>query len=157
MSNDVILTDDLKEHLDQFSLENLPKFSRGKVGRLYKQAMAHILTHLAAYPMRDGKPEVATLTITIPIRTVMEKVKTPFETSFGTQEVDVPKLKGLIASVKVKAGIEALESDDVRMATEIRNGRITDVRFNSEDNDNPLSYDQTKFPFDSDAVDELDK
>lgn len=157
MSNDVILTDDLKNHLDQFSLENLPKFSRGKVGRLYKQAMAQILSHLAAYPMRDGKPEVATLTITIPIRTVMEKVKTNIESPFGTQEVDVPKLKGLIASVKVKAGIDALESDDVRMATEIRNGRITDVRFNPEDNDNPLTYDQQKLPFDSDAVDELDR
>lgn len=147
MSNDVILTDDLKNHLDAFSLENLPKFSRGKVGRLYKQAMAQILSHLAAYPMRDGKPEVATLTIVIPIRTVMAKVKTNIEGPYGSQEVDLPKLKGLIASVKVKAGIDALESDDVRMATEIRNGRITDVRFNPDDNDNPLAYDQTKLPF----------
>ena len=156
MLPDVTLTDQLKEHLDQFSLENLSKFSRGKTGRLYRHAMSQVLTHLATYLMRDGKPEGATIHITIALRNVLEKVKTQIESPYGTQEVDIPKLKGLIGSVKIKTGIEALETDDVMMATEIKNGRITDIRFNAEDNDNPLSYDQKKL-FDADAADELDK
>lgn len=154
MQQDVILPALAKEHLDQFSLDNLSKFARGKAGRIFQQVHAQVLTHLINYPVRDGKPEHADITIKINLRNLIEFDTVVIEEPSGNREAKIPRVKGIVGSVKIKSGIEAIETDDVTMATEVKNGRIVDVRFNPDSNNEPLKFDQKKFPYGEENDDE---
>lgn len=140
---------ELKERLPQLGLGTLHQLDRGGLAKRFSDAIGMCLTNIAQYPCRDGKAETRAVHLSVYLTPELKMKKRGVETAGGRQvEVDVPEICGLIVRAKVKSAIPDSETADVRMVVDLMNGRITDARFNPENNDNP---DQLEL-FDEDEV-----
>lgn len=137
----------LKEHLPQLNLDSLGELDRGAVERRFRDAMDSVLTNISKFPFRDqNKVETRAIHLSVFMTPELKLFKQAVEGPNGRQvEVDVAELAGLSVRVKIKSALPDAETADVRMACDIINGRINDVRFNPDNNGKPeqlsLEYD----------------
>jgi len=120
----------LKDKLPQITLESLHKFDQGRLNRQFARAIARILDNISEFPCRDGKPESREVSIKLTVTPQIRKVKKPVETAYGHNEIEVPEIFGLMISAMIKDKLPIFKSGDVVCAVDVRNGRITDARFN---------------------------
>ena len=143
----------LKEHLPQLNLDSLGQLDRGAVERRFGDAIESVLANISKFPFRDqNKVETRAIHLAVFITPELRLFKQAVEGNNGRQvEVDVAELAGLSVRVKIKSALPDAETADVRMACDIVNGRINDVRFNPENNAKP---DQLELEYaDDDGVD----
>ena len=76
--------------------------------------------------------------------------KRPIENAYGMSEVEVPEIVGMTVKAIIKDKLPIFESSNVSLITEVRNGRINDLRFNPNNSINPS---QLEIDFDSDMAD----
>lgn len=139
----------LKEHLPQLTIQNLGQLDRGSVARRFGDAVEQILANISKFPCRDGnKVETRSLELKVFFTPELRLDKRGIESANGNQmEVDVPELSGVSVRVKIKSALPDAETADVKMACDIINGRIADMRFNPNNNKAP---DQLEFDLDRD-------
>ena len=131
-----MLSDKLKEALPQLCMANLGKLDRGAVERRVDAAIALCVNNINQFPFRDGgKVESRKVTIELYITPELRETTVAIETNGGRQqEVKNFELKAISGRVKIKSGLPDAETGDVRMACDVRNGAIKDVRFNPDNN-----------------------
>ena len=133
-----MLSEKLKEMLPQLCMEHLGKLDRGAVQRRVDDAINLCLTNISKFPFRDGgKVETRKVTIEVYITPELKEISVGVEAGGRQQEIKGFELKGLEVRAKVKSGLPDAETGDVRMACDIRNGAIKDVRFNPDNNHQP--------------------
>lgn len=129
---------ELKDKLPQLTLDTLPKLDRGALAKRFSDAIAVCIQNISQYPCRDGKAETRAVHVALFLTPEIKLKKQCVESSGGRQvEVDVPEIVGLVVRAKVKSSIPDAETADVRMVVDVVAGRITDARFNPENNDAP--------------------
>lgn len=129
----------LREKLPEFKMEHLSELDRGSVGRRVDDAVRMCLDNISKFPHRDGgKPEVRRVDIAVFLTPELKETTVPVETGGGrVQDVKHMELVGVSVRVKVKSSLPDAESADVKMACEVRNGVIKEVRFNPHNNTTP--------------------
>lgn len=129
---------ELKEKLPQLGLATLHQLDHGGLSKRFSDAIGMCLANIAQYPCRDGKPETRAVHLSVYLTPELNFKKQGIERSGGgVAEVMVPEICGLLVRAKVKSAIPDSETADVRMVVDLTNGRITDARFNPQNNDQP--------------------
>lgn len=129
----------LKDHLPQLALNTLGQLDRGAVERRFRDAINCVLDNISKFPFRDNtKVETRAIHLSVFLTPELRMFKSAVESGHGRQvEVDVAELAGLSVRVKIKSNLPDAETADVRMACDIINGKINDVRFNPDNNAKP--------------------
>lgn len=127
----------LKEKLPQLSLSNLHQLDQGKLSRQWNRLMGRIIENISDFPIRDGKPETREISIRILMCPQVKNRKQALETSYGVTEVDVPEICGMTVKAIIKDKLPIFESGNVECLVDVRNGRISDLRFNPNNSQNP--------------------
>jgi hypothetical protein len=146
----------LKDKLPRLELEQLGKLDRGAVARRFSDAIEQVLANISKFPFRDGnKVETRSISMSVYLTPELKLSKQGVEGRNGRQhEVDVAELSGVSVRVKIKSALPDAETADVRMACDIQNGRITDLRFNPENNAAP---EQLELELADDELDPADR
>ncbi len=138
----------LKDTLPQLSLESLHQLDGGKLARQFRRAIARAMQNISEFPCRGEKVETREICLVVKLTPEVTFKKVSHETAMGQAEYTAPEIIGIAASCFIKDKFPIFQTDDVRMAVDIVNGQINDLRFNPNNNNRP---DQLELDLDTDA------
>lgn len=127
----------LKNELPQLSLESLHELDRGKLARQFRRAIARAMQNISEFPCKGEKVESREISIVLKLTPEVKFNKISLETAMGQAEALRPEIIGISAACYIKDKFPIFQTDDVRMAIDIVNDQITDVRFNPNNNNRP--------------------
>lgn len=127
----------LKEELPQLSLESLHQLDRGKLARQFRRAVTRAMQNISEFPCKGEKVESREISLVVKLTPEVKFNKIGIETAIGNAEALQPEIIGISAACYIKDKFPIFQTDDVRMAVDIINGQISDVRFNPNNNNRP--------------------
>ena len=134
-----MLSAKLAESLPEFDARGILLCDDGNNERRLNGLLRDVLDNISRYPFTgNGKVEDREITIKIKLIPELKEVKRPIETNGGrVMDVKTFELLGVMAQVKMSAGLPAAKSNVVRLACMIKNQKIQTAHFNPHNNDAP--------------------
>ncbi len=126
-----------KDGLPQLELSTLHELDRGKLDRQFSRAIARALHNISEFPCKGDKVECREIALVIRLTPEVRFAKTSVETGMGHAEASVPEIVGVTVNAHIKDKFPIFQTDDVRLAVDVVNGQIKDVRFNPNNNVRP--------------------